>query len=141
MAKTPEKTKMPADMSLLKADRIAELKEKARAAVTAERLKAAEDTFLEQETAAQRRAHTPSERLETLHLNFAPHIEKVTIDGDKAYWHNQTVTVPRSVADVLRETMYRSWMHQDHIEGKKKADAYWRQHESLISAVSGVIRA
>ena len=141
MAKVPEKPKMAGDISLLKPDRLQELRAKAKANVEAERQKAAEEAFLEQETAAQRRAHIPSERLETLTLNFAPHISHVTIDGDHKYWHGQTVTVPAGVAAVLRETEFRSWQHQDHVEGKKKNDAYWRQHHSIISAVSGVIRA
>ena len=50
-------------------------------------------------------------------LNLAPHSEDIKING-RAHWHGHTYTVPRHVADTMREIQARGWQHQDEIDGK-----------------------
>ncbi len=135
MAKAP---KLPPDFKLLGEDKKAELRRKAKAAIEAEQAKSSEDAYYEQLLAAERRAVVPSERLETYTIDLAPFTDRVVIDGT-AYWHGQTVTVAASVAAVLREQCYRTWRHQDHVEGKNTVEAYRRQRNAVISAKHGII--
>jgi hypothetical protein len=139
MAKEPFKSRIPPNVKSVAEDRKAELRRKAQLAVKAEQDKASEDAFYEQVLAEERRALIPAERLETLTLDFAPFMDKVTINGDQHFWHGSTVTVPASVAAVLREQMFRSWQHQDHVEGKDRMATYQRQRNTVLSARHGVI--
>ena len=138
MAKEPVKSKMPPDLASIKPDRVEELRRKARAAVEAEQLKASEDALYEKILKEERRSRIPEERLETLTLDFAPFTDKVTINGVDHYWHGTTVTVPASVASVLRDQMFRSWLHQDHVEGKDRMRAYQRQQHIIADPRKGV---
>ena len=138
MAKEPVKSKLPPNIAAIPPERIAELKKKAKAAVEAEQLKASEDAAYEKILAEERRALIPSERLETLTLDFATFTDKVTINGVDHYWHGATVTVPASVAAVLRDQMFRSWLHQDHVEGKDRMRAYQRQQHIIADPRKGV---
>ena len=74
----------------------------------------------------------------SVRIDLAPFTDRVVIDGT-AYWHGQTVTVAASVAAVLREQCYRTWQHQDHVEGKNTVEAYRRQRNAVISAKHGII--
>ena len=51
---------------------------------------------------------------------FSPAI----IINSRPYWHGKTYSVPRHVADTLRETMYRTWGHQADIDGQSKTAFY-----------------
>ena len=60
---------------------------------------------------------------------FAPSI----IVNSEPYYHGQTYTVQRHIADSLREQQARSWNHQNEIEGKGIADRFRRPHNRIIS--------
>ncbi len=55
---------------------------------------------------------------------FAPHV----CINSHAYWHAQTYSVPRHVADTLRSQMFNSWKHQSEIDGKSKNAFYAEKH-------------
>ena len=64
--------------------------------------------------------------LETIYLNFADFIDRITLDG-VTYMHGRTYDLPKAKADVVREQMARSWRHQAEIEGKDEPNFYLAQ--------------
>lgn len=64
--------------------------------------------------------------LESVHINFADFIDRITLDG-VTYMHGRIVDLPKAKADVVREQMARSWRHQAEIEGKDEPNFYLRQ--------------
>lgn len=67
-------------------------------------------------------------------LDLASHSSNVTINGFP-YWHGFTYTVPRHVADTLREVQSRGWKHQDEVDGKTIAQNLQANRRANISKV------
>ena len=64
--------------------------------------------------------------LETVYVNFADFIDRITLDG-VTYMHGRSYELPKAKADVVREQMARSWRHQAEIEGKDEPNFYLEQ--------------
>lgn len=59
----------------------------------------------------------------------------------RAYWHGHTYTVPRHVADTLRDMMYRTWVHERDIDGKGWLQFYQKKRQTVISPKRGTRNA
>lgn len=59
----------------------------------------------------------------------------------RPYWHGHTYTVPRHVADSLREMIFRGWVQEDIEDGKALAEQFQRRRETIISKKRGIINA
>lgn len=70
----------------------------------------------------------------TIALDLAEYTDRITING-VPYYHGHTYTVPRHVADGLRETQARTQGHQNQIEGKGFQDLFRRPHLTMLSAI------
>lgn len=70
-------------------------------------------------------------------LDLAPHSDRVTINM-AAYWHGFTYTVPRHVADTIRDMQARGWVHQDEIDGKSRTQHYQANRKTIMNKVGGV---
>jgi hypothetical protein len=70
-------------------------------------------------------------------LDLAPHSPFVVLNH-RPYYHAQTYTVPRHVAETLREIQQRGWRHQDEIDGKTLSEHYQRARQTGLSPVKGV---
>lgn len=67
-------------------------------------------------------------------VDLAEHSGCISLNGTP-YWHGHTYTVPRHVADTLRDIMFRGWVHQERdIEGKDLQRFYQRPHDTAITA-------
>ena len=66
-----------------------------------------------------------------IHLDLAEYTDRITING-VSYMHNGTYTVPRHVANTLREMQSRTWIHQNELDGKGIADRYRLPYNTLI---------
>jgi len=65
---------------------------------------------------------------------FAPNL----LINMEPYWHGYTYSVPRHVADSLREMMQRLWGHQQEvIEGKSREQQLRSPHPVALSATTG----
>lgn len=73
-------------------------------------------------------------------LDLADHTDKLVVNF-APYWHGITYTVPRHVANSLREQMWRGWQHQHILDGKGIAESYQRQRVSSISPKHGIKNA
>ncbi len=81
--------------------------------------------------------------IESIYINFADFIDRTTIDG-VTYMHGRTYDLPKTVCDVIREQMARSWRHQSEIEGKDDPNFYLTQQNRntaiRLSPQKGVAR-
>lgn len=109
----------PADFSVLTATDQMRLRKEAEDIVAAERKKAAEAAFLDQLLDEERRSTGVEEELVSITLNLAEFCDRVTLDG-RIYMQGKTYTVPVSVFDTLRDIAFRTWQHQDEIDGKSR---------------------
>lgn len=109
----------------------------ARAALETERKKAARKAVLETETQRLREEEGMSaggvkdEKVRIM-LDLAPHSPYILINS-RPYYHGQTYTVPRHVAETLREVQQRGWRHQDEIDGKSLSEHYQRARQTELS--------
>lgn len=78
-------------------------------------------------------------------LDLAPFQRAGTAGSDcgltinfRTYFHGSTYTVPRHVANSLREMQANGWKHEAMVKGKSLSDYYQRAEEALISGVKGV---
>jgi len=53
--------------------------------------------------------------------------------NSEAFWPGHTYTVPRHVANSLREQMQRAWNHQHTLDGKSAAEQYKMTKPQRIS--------
>lgn len=54
-------------------------------------------------------------------IDLAPFAPAITLNG-MHYFHGSSYTVPRHIADTLAEQAYRTWKHQNEIDGKSITD-------------------
>lgn len=78
------------------------------------------------------------DELVTLSLDLAEHSDGIMINGEK-FWHGHTYTVPRHVADSLREMQARGHNHQNEIEGKGIADRFRRPQLTVLNGITGAV--
>jgi hypothetical protein len=71
-------------------------------------------------------------------LDLAEHSSCITINGTP-YWHGFTYTVPRHVADTLREVMSRGHDHQTDLDGKGLSERMRKPRLTLISERTGAV--
>lgn len=112
---------------------IADAKAKARADIMAAKKKDAREKLIAAET---KRLQT-EEGLTTGNA-FSDEIVNITIDlpifckelliNQVPYHQGRNYSVPRHVADTLRDMMFRAWEHQSTIEGKSKSEFYAQKH-------------
>jgi hypothetical protein len=120
-----ERDKLPFNLQILSDEELQELREEARTTVLAELSKSARDEYLKRMIKEARSAHIPDEEIFQVQIEVAPWSPGMMIDGVQ-YFHGYTYQVPKSVACVLFEQMWRTWEHQDQLDGRKRAEAYRR---------------
>lgn len=104
------------------------LRAEAREKVLKEQKAAAKAKALEEEIAAVRRefgeggSDLKTDKV-TIFLDLAEFCPSLTINGC-VYFHGQSYTVERHVADSMREQMYRGWLHQREIDNKSLVQFY-----------------
>lgn len=114
----PAKSKAPVDMSLLSAEKRAELDEQLDIEIQAERLLAAEEAYLDEQRAEKRRGKGLEESMHEITLDLPEFADRMRIDG-VVYFHGASYTVGLGLYNVLREQVQRMWGHQDEIDGKR----------------------
>ena len=74
-------------------------------------------------------------------IDLPPYATHILINGPmgKAYWHGQTATVPRHVADTLNEIMHNMWRHEDQTEGRSIMQMYGRRRDTRLNAKTGAL--
>lgn len=65
-------------------------------------------------------------------IDLAEFCDRITVNG-VSYFHGHTYSVPRHVANSLRETMQRTHRHQMEIDGKGLEEAYRRTAPVALS--------
>jgi len=64
--------------------------------------------------------------------------DRITINGF-VYFHTKTYTVPRHIADSLRDIQWRAWLHDNEINGKGIADRGRLPRNTIFNAKSGAV--
>lgn len=141
-----EAPKSEAEHPILTNKEVEEIRAQARKEIADTRKRNAKSQFLEAE-----KARLLTEEGLTTGLGPKDQMVRITIDlseyaaniviNHKVYWHGQTYTVPRHVAETLREIMFRTHLHQNEIDGKGLRSFYQRHRDTELSPVSGVKRA
>lgn len=80
----------------------------------------------------QRTGQPDKDELVSMFIDLAEFCDRITVNGVQ-YFHGQTYTVPRHVADSLRETMQRTHRHQMEIDGKSLEESYRRTAPVALS--------
>lgn len=117
-----------------------EIKAAARAEVMADKKKAAKKMMMEEEKIRLQReeglttGNSHMDEMMTLTIDLAPFSDRVLVN-QQPYWHGKQYTVPRHVAESLRETMFRTWQHQNEIDGKGLREFYAKQHVEQLFQV------
>lgn len=121
------------DTPILSEKEIAAIKAEAKAKILAERKSAEKKKILEQETQRLKNEEglvtgdSYKDEIVSITVDLAPFSPSINING-RPYWHGRTYNVARHVADSLREQMYRTWQHQNEIDGKSLNEFYARKH-------------
>jgi hypothetical protein len=132
MAKEPAKVKkLPVDLSLLTEDDRKALAVEARKSVLEEMKQDARDKYFADEMAKLRREQTPADRLVEITIDVAPFVPYIALDGVQ-FFHGYTYPVTVAQAAVINEQMWRSWQHQDEIDGRNRSEAYRRPQNRRI---------
>lgn len=127
---------------LLSPDEVAAAMAKARESVEAKRRDAAIKAVIKAETERLEREEGlvtgdgVKDEMVTVHLDLAEHSNRIVLSGTP-YWHGHTYTIPRHVADTLREIQSRGHDHQSEIEGKNLADRFRRPRNTVIDVHKG----
>ena len=117
-------------------------KDKARARIEAERKKAALARIEEEETQRLKledglvTGDEAKDEMVNVTIDLPEYTGSITINM-QPFWHGHTYTVPRHVAETLREVMQRGWAHQHEIEGKNLTQHYLQSRGTKMSMVSG----
>jgi hypothetical protein len=129
---------------LLSEEEVAKIRAEARAKIKAEQLSAAKKALLEEEMAKLRAeaglttGDEAKDEMVTITVDLAEHSDRLTLNS-VPYWHGHTYTVPRHVADTLREMMYRGWQHQNELDGKSLEQFYQTARLTRISEATGAV--
>lgn len=131
---------------ILSNEEVEEAKAEARKMIEAAQVKAAKKKIIDDETQRLRNEEGMvtgdgvKDQMVRISLDLAPHSPFIVLNH-RPYYHAQTYTVPRHVAETLREIQQRGWRHQDEIDGKSLAQHYQRAHATGLSPVKGVTNA
>ena len=106
----------PDPLGLISPERMAELREKARANVQAKLAKKAEDDFLKEEEKRLEREADPKPEYEmrSILIEVADHTDVIRIDN-QYFFYGQRYTVAKPIYDQLVEIMARGWAHEREI--------------------------
>lgn len=126
-------------------DEIAEIKAKARKQLDDERKKAAKKSLLEQELERLRMEEGmvtggAGDQMVNIRIDLYEGAQSIVVNM-RPYWHGKTYTVPRHVANSLRETMWRCWDQERIRRGESLRELYAAGRKTVISAVRGVTHA
>ena len=124
---------------ILSNKRLAEAKAAARKQLEEDRAKAAYASAYKEELQRLKIEEglvvggTRDEMVEVVIELVEPHVNSCLLVNFKAYWHGRTYTVPRHVADSLREQMWRlSAYTSKEIKGEKRVEFYRTQRAPVL---------
>lgn len=72
------------------------------------------------------------DELVEIHMDLAEYTDHIRINNT-IYMHGATYTVPRHVADSMREMQSRTHVHQMELDGKSTSDRFRVPHNTLVS--------
>jgi hypothetical protein len=126
-----DRTSLPFNLQILTDEELQELRAEARTTVLAELSKAARDEYLQKMIKEARSDHIADEEVLHVQIEVAPWSPGMMIDGTQ-YFHGYTYQVKKSLACVLFEQMWRTWEHQDQLDGRKRAESYRRPRNVML---------
>lgn len=116
----------------------------ARKKVEAERKKVASQAVENAETARLKveegltTGHGPRDEMVSLVVDLPAFAPSMVVNM-VPYWHGHTYTVPRHVADSLREQMNRAWQHEDEVHGRSLSEHYGIARQTKLNRVTGAV--
>lgn len=137
------------DHPFLSREQVKEARLKARAKVDKDRTANAMKALIDVETLRLEReegfttGHQTNDETVRITLDLAP-FQRGASGGSgltvnfREYSHRVTYTVPRHVANSLREMQAAGWKHEAVVQGKSMSEYYQRAEEASISGVKGV---
>ena len=130
---------------ILSAEDVARIKAKARTQIEKQRKEAAEKSLLEKELERLRIEEGMvtggvGDQMVTIRIDLPEMAPYISVNWNP-YWHGQTYTVPRHVANSLREQIWRAWDHERIRKGESLTDMYRQSRRTMISAVRGAQNA
>ena len=119
---------------------VSDAKAAARAAVDKERKAAAIKQVVSEETARLQREEglvsgdPVKDEMVRVTIDLPEYSASIRINGEDFY-HSHTYTLPRHVANSLREIMQRAWLHQEEIDGKTLAQNMLTRRDTKLTPV------
>lgn len=125
---------------------IADVKAKARADVERMRKDAAKKSLLEQEIERLKMeeglvsgAGGAADDMVSITVDLYEGAPSINING-RPYWHGHTYTVPRHMADSMREVMFRNW-DQERIRLGQDLKGFYAQGKRTAVSPVGIVNA
>jgi len=119
MAKKPGRLRIPRS-NLLQEDERRALTDEARKSVLADLKQEERDAWFEQERTRLLRETVPTEQMVHVTIDLAPYCAFLMLDGVQ-FFHGYTYEVGQPQCACILEQMYRSWTHQDEIDGRGRS--------------------
>jgi hypothetical protein len=135
-----------ADDPILTSEEIEAIRAQARDEILKTRKSNAKKQFLEVEKSRLLREEGMTtgagvrDQMVNITVDLAEYAASIVINM-RPYWHGHTYTVPRHVAEQLREIMQRTHMHQNEVDGKDRRSFYQKARATSISPVHGIQNA
>lgn len=134
MANSRNRVRIPVDTSLLSEADVARINKEAEKNIQDERKKAASSEYLDQQTELERAKYDTKHELVELIIDLPAYTKNMLIDG-VYYNHGDTVSVPKHMADSIRDNMARAWLVERQAGNPNLRD-YIPVRESTVSALS-----
>ena len=131
MAPRRRDPKAVADTGILSAEQKRAIRAEALDLHAKDMEQAARDAYFKEMLAEAQRKDSPDDQLVYCTIDLAPFMNRILIDNVE-YFHGYIYEVPMYLFRVLIEQMQRSWMHQDEIDGRSRAEAQRRPRHLQI---------
>ena len=126
--------------AILSDDEVAAAKKEARDAIEKERKAAATKALIADEKLRLQREEglvsgdPVKDEIVTITVDLPEYSNSITINMEP-FWHGHTYSVPRHVANSMKEQMQRAWIHQDEIDGKSLAQNLQQRRDTVLTPV------
>jgi hypothetical protein len=134
MASQRTKIFTPVNTSLLNEADISRLNKEAEKKIQEERKKDISEKYLAQQTELERAKYEPNHILVEMVIDLPAYTKNMLIDG-VYYNHGDIVSVPKHMADSIRDNMARAWLVERQAGNPNLRD-YIPVKESTVSALS-----
>lgn len=124
---------------ILSNEEVLEARAKARASIEAEQKKRALKTVQDEEVQRLKREEglvsgdKVKDEMVSITIDVAPYTDRIIMNFRDTYLHGRTYTVPRHVADAIRDIMWQTKKHEHDTKDENLYTFYGKQRSTTLS--------